>query len=156
MGRKSIADKMIAVKHGGAGHVGVTKAAKVPAKMAPAKAAKVPPAKAATVAATVTATVHGGRTQSRTGRDHRRGGQCYRYFPHHDVHSTSCEMHPSRYEGRQLPSFGLAVLSFGYVALPSECQCERRFRAPDVDRKGTAQHRHGNRNNQITYASVSD
>ena len=102
---KSIADKMIAVKHGGAGHVGVTKAAKVPAKMAPAKAAS--------MTASVTATVHGGRTQSRAGRDHRRGGQCYRYFPHHDVHSTSCEMHPSRYEGRQLPSFGLAVLSFG-------------------------------------------
>src|SRR6266436_4000617 len=104
--RKSIADKMIAVEHrrassegAGASHTGMTKAAKVAAEMPSTKAASVPPAKAASMAA-----MHGGRTQSRTGRDNRHGGQCDRYLPHHDVHSVSCDMHPSLYEDRQSPS----------------------------------------------------
>ena len=76
---KSTADKMIAVEHGGAGHAGMTKAAKVSAGM--------PPTKATSVAATM----HGGRAQSRAGRNNGHGGQCYRYFTHHDAHSMCCE-----------------------------------------------------------------
>ncbi len=86
--RKPIADKVIAVECG-ASHPGVTKAAGAPAAKAAKVPAKMPPTKAASMAA-----VHGGGTQSRAGRDHRHGGQCHRYFPHHDVHSISCEMHP--------------------------------------------------------------
>jgi len=71
---KPVADKMVAVEYGGASHAGVTKAAKVPAEMAPAKATSV-------------ATMHGGRTQSRAGRNNRHGRQCYRYFTHHHAHS---------------------------------------------------------------------
>src|SRR6266852_2214067 len=151
--RESIADKMVAVEYGGASHAGVTKAAHVPAK--------VPPTKATSVAATVAATVHGGRTQSRAGRGNRSGGQYYRYLPHHDVHSTSCEMHPSLCEGRQSPSSWSAQrrCSMSRLQSPSPTFRMSVASAASARRVSTArapQHRHGDRNNQITYALVSD
>jgi hypothetical protein len=94
---KSMAAKMVARENGVASHVRVAKAAHVAAKMPPTKATHVTAEMPSTK--TAMAAVHGGRTQSRAGRDNRHGGQCYRYLPHHDVYSVSYDMHPSLYEG---------------------------------------------------------
>src|SRR4029077_5534214 len=51
--------------------------------------------------ATKATSVHGGRTQSRSCRDKRRGGQCYRYLTHHDAHSICYDMQPSLCEDQE-------------------------------------------------------
>jgi hypothetical protein len=73
---RSIAGKLIAVRRGRASHGGVTKAAEVSSP----EAAPVPSAKAAAM--------HGGRSQSRAGRDKSSAGQRHRYFTNDDAHSV--------------------------------------------------------------------
>jgi len=161
---KPVADKMVAVEYGGASHAGVTRAAKVPAEMAPAKATSV-------------ATMHGGSTQSRAGRNNRHGRQCYRYFTDHHAHSICYEVHPSLCEGQQSSSSWSArrccsmsrlpnpspkdrssweilrdiVLSFGQVALLSEC----RLRVLFLRRTSTARARFRSNGSVVGWAKPS-
>src|SRR5216683_286779 len=60
------------------------------------------------------------------------------------------------YRDNAVERLDIAVLSSVRSRCLRNVSAERFFCALDLDRKDTPQHRRGNRNNQITYASVSD